>query len=148
MALVGIIGCVVPGLPGPPISLGGLICMYFAPSAEPVSTTVMLIALVLVVVVTVLDYAIPAWMTTSFGGHKAASAGALIGLFAGMFFTPVGMITGSILGAFLGEFLIENRGAWDSFKASIGAFVGFIVTMILKLGVSCYILIMIIKYVN
>ena len=72
-------------------------------------------------------------MVKSTGGHKAASIGAVIGLFAGMFLTPVGMIGGSLLGAFIGEYFVEDAGVWASFKASIGAFAGFICGTVMKL---------------
>ena len=98
-------------------------------------------------VVTVLDYILPATFTRTMGGHKAASVGAIIGLFAGMFLTPIGMIMGSILGAFIAELVVENRGVWESFKASIGAFFGFIVTTGMKLILCGWIFLIIIKHI-
>ena len=70
------------------------------------------------------------------GGRKSAGVGAVIGLFAGMFIPPVGMILGSLLGAFLAEFFLENQGTWASFKSSIGAFLGFLTGTGLKLITS------------
>lgn len=129
-AIIGIIGSIVPGLPGPPVSWVGLLLAYFAGGTggdgEPMTTTFLFVWLGIVTLVTVLDYVVPAWFTKMTGGHKAASWGAILGLFAGMFIPPVGMIMGSLAGAFLGELLVEDRGVWDSFKASIGAFLGFI----------------------
>ena len=159
LAVLGVIGSVVPALPGPPLSWVALLFVYIAKgpaatttaatttaaattaataaSAAPVvSTTALIIWALVVIAVTVLDYVVPAAMTKAAGGHKAASWGAVIGLFAGIFFTPVGMIAGSLLGAFLGELLIEERGVWDAFKASLGAFAGFIVGTFAKLAVS------------
>ncbi len=147
LAFAGILGCVIPGLPGPPVSLGGLLCIYFTQPDHPVSTGALILSVIMVAAVTVLDYAIPAWTTSKLGGHKAASAGALVGLFAGLFFTPVGMLLGSLIGAFIGEFIFAHGGAMDSFKASIGAFLGFILATFLKLGVSCFILYLIIRSV-
>ena len=97
-------------------------------------------------IVTVIDYILPPKMTSRMGGHKAASVGATIGLFAGMFLTPIGMIGGSLIGAFLGEFLVENRGVWASFKASIGTFLGFIITTVLKLVVAGVLFFMVLKF--
>lgn len=131
-AVVGILGSVVPGLPGPPLSWVALLLMYLDKTNDGISMTALIVWFIVVAVVTVLDYVIPAIFTKATGGHKAASIGATIGLFAGMFMTPIGMIGGSLLGAFLGEYLVENGGTWASFKASIGAFLGFIVTMVMK----------------
>lgn len=135
-ALIGIIGSVVPGLPGPPVSWLGMLCTYFAHSTrlgEPMSTTFLLVWLGIVTAVTVVDYVFPAWTTKMTGGHKAASVGAIVGLFVGMVIPPVGMIFGSVLGAFIGEMFVTDKGVWAAFKASIGAFIGFIATTGLKL---------------
>lgn len=136
LGVVGVLGSILPGLAGPPIGWIGLLLMYFARTPDPVSLTALLVWLAVVVVVTIVDYAIPPALTRSFGGHKAASIGATIGLFAGMFLTPIGMVGGSLLGAFLAELFVEDRGVWASFKAAMGAFLGFILTTGLNLILS------------
>lgn len=139
-AVIGLIGSIVPGIPGPPVSWAGLLLAYFCGglngSGNPMSLTFLLVWLAIVIVVTVLDYVLPAWFTRVTGGHKAAAVGAIVGLFAGLFIPPVGMIAGSIIGAFLAELFVEDRGVWDSFKASMGAFLGFIFTTGMKFIVS------------
>ena len=83
LGVIGVLGSVLPGLAGPPISWVGLLLMYLAHTSDPVSLTALLVWLAVVVVITVVDYFIPAALTRTFGGHKAASIGATIGLFAG-----------------------------------------------------------------
>jgi len=145
LALVGIVGSIVPGLPGPPLSWLGMLLVFFAkcpgPEGDPMTTTYLFIWLAVVTAVTVLDYVLPAWMTRLTGGHKPASIGAIAGLFVGMLVPPVGMILGSLLGAFVAELFVVNNGVWNAFKASIGAFLGFILTTGMKLicsGLMCY----------
>ena len=137
LAVLGIVGSVVPALPGPPVSWIGVLCAYFCKGTnqdgDPMTLTILFVLLGVTILVTVLDYIVPAWMTRTAGGHKAASVGAVIGLMAGMFFAPVGMIGGSLLGAFLGELLVADSGVWASFKASLGAFAGFICGTLMKL---------------
>lgn len=149
-ALVGIVGSVVPGLPGPPLSWVGMLLVYFAgrvgDKPDPMTLTVLLIWLGITVLVTILDYVIPVKTTKLTGGHKAASTGAIIGLIAGMIIPPVGIILGSLLGAFLGELMVNNKGMWPAFKAGAGAFVGFLLGTGLKLAVSGLMAWMIIKY--
>ena len=147
--LIGIIGSIVPGIPGPPISWVGLLLVYFthgSGSGEPMSTAFLFIWLAVTIIVTVLDYVIPAAFTRLTGGHKSASIGSVIGLFAGMLIPPVGMIFGALAGAFLAEYLIENHGVWNSFKASLGAFLGFISGTGLKLISSGLMLFYIFKF--
>ena len=147
LGILGILGSVLPGLPGPPLSWIGMLLVYLSDEADPMTKKVLFIWLAVVVLITLLDYVLPIFMTREFGGHKAASVGAMLGLFAGMFFTPVGMIGGSILGAFIAEFFFEDGGVWESFKASLGAFVGFIVTTVGKLVVAGWIFIVILRHI-
>ena len=149
LGLVGIVGSIIPALPGPPLSWVGLLLVYFSGQrgvADPMTLRFLMIWLAVTVIVTIFDYFVPAWFTKVTGGHKAASVGAMIGLFVGMF-SPFGIILGSLAGAFLGEFLFEKRGVWDSFKASLGAFLGFMSGTGAKLIVSGILFYDIIKYV-
>lgn len=139
-AVIGVAGSIIPGIPGPPVSWVGFLLLYLdkcpGRDGDPMSMTFLLVWLGVVVVVTVLDYLVPAWFTQVTGGGRAASVGAIVGLFAGMFLTPIGMILGSILGAFLGDFIFQDHGVWAAFKASIGAFLGFICSTGMKLIIS------------
>ena len=150
LAIAGIIGSIVPGIPGPPLSWIGMLLVFFADkagdSADPMSSTVLLVWLGITVIVSILDYVIPSGMTRMAGGHKAASTGALIGLFAGMFFTPIGVVTGALLGAFIGELMVNDKGVWAAFKAGAGAFLGFILGTGLKLVCSGVMAWLIVKY--
>ena len=150
-AVFGIVGSIVPGLPGPPVSWVGMLLVFFAEKGtdNPMTLTVLIVWLVITVVVSILDYVVPAWTTRAAGGHKAASTGALIGLLAGIFLTPVGMIAGALLGAFIGELMVTDKGVFAAFKAGLGAFVGFIFGTGLKLitsGIMCYIIVKIIFF--
>ena len=148
--LLGIVGSVVPGLPGPPLSWIGMLLVYFADkvgdTSDPMSTACLLAWLAVTVLVSILDYIIPARVTRLAGGHKAASTGAILGLFAGMIIPPVGIIAGSLIGAFLGELLVTDKGVWAAFKAGAGAFIGFIMGTGLKLCVSGVMAWLIVKF--
>lgn len=150
-AVFGIVGSIMPGLPGPPVSWVGMLLVFFAEKGtdNPMTLTVLIVWLVITVVVSILDYVVPAWTTRAAGGHKAASTGALIGLLAGIFLTPVGMIAGALLGAFIGELMVTDKGVFAAFKAGLGAFAGFIFGTGLKLitsGIMCYLIVKIIFF--
>jgi len=152
LGVVGIIGSIMPGLPGPPLSWVGILLMYFFGgtngAGEPMSLTLLFVLLGVTVVVTVLDYIVPAWFTKVTGGSKYASWGAIIGLFAGMIFPlPGGMIVASLVFAFLGELLFAGRNAGASLKASLGAFLGFLSGTGVKLIASAVMLYYIIVYI-
>ena len=77
---------------------------------DPITTKLLLIWLAIVIVVAIVGYIIPSYTTKLTGGSKYASRGAIIGLIAGLFIPPVGMILGSLLGAFLADFIFDDKG--------------------------------------
>lgn len=151
LGVLGIIGSIVPALPGPPLSWIGLLFMYLwggtNGAGDHMTSNFLLIWLGVTVLVTILDYFVPAWFTKITGGSKYASWGAIIGLFVGMIIPPLGIILGSILGAFLAEFLISNKGLITSIKSAAGAFIGFLLGTGIKLIASGLMLYYIIVYI-
>ena len=150
LGVVGIIGSIVPGLPGPPLSWVGILLMYFFggtnAAGEPMSLTILFVLLGVTILVSVLDYIVPAWFTKLTGGSKYGSWGAIAGLFLGLLYPPVGMIFGSLLGALLFELFFAGKGASDSIKSAFGAFLGFIFGTGLKLIASAVMLFYIVIY--
>lgn len=139
--IVGIIGSIVPGIPGPPLSWLGMLCLYAwgggtNGAGEPMSLTFLLVWLGIVIVVSILDYVVPAYFTKVTGGSKYGAWGAIIGLFVGLIVPPIGMIVGSLLGAFIAEFIFASKDAMGSIKSALGAFLGFIFGTGLKL-ITC-----------
>lgn len=151
LGVLGIVGSIVPALPGPPLSWFGLLLMFlrnhFYAVGDPFSSSALMIWLGITILVTVLDYIVPSWMTKISGGSKYASWGATIGLLLGMFIPPVGIILGSIAGAFIAEILFAGSSIWTSIKSALGAFAGFIFGTGMKLIVSGLMLWKIIVYV-
>ena len=132
--IIGIIGCLVPVLPGPPISFLGLILLHLTRFGQ--FTTPTLIALgVTTVVVTVLDYIVPVWGTKRFGGSKYGTRGATVGLIVGLFLGPLGIILGPLIGAFVGEMIFKDDLSY-AFKAGFGSLLGFLTGIGLKLAAS------------
>ncbi|HAF30006.1 MAG TPA: DUF456 domain-containing protein [Bacteroidales bacterium] len=134
----GLLGCILPIIPGPPLSFLGILVLHFTEFAE-YSTNFLLILAFIAILVTVLDYIVPVWGTKKFGGTKAGMWGATIGMVIGMiFFGPFGLIIGPLVGAIVGESL-KGANNKDAFKAGMGAFIGFLTGVGLKLAASIYI---------
>ena len=147
LGLAGLVGSIVPGIPGPPLSWLGILLIYFF-GGDPMSATLLFVLLAVTIVVTVLDYIVPAWFTKLTAGSKYASRGAIIGLLAGLIFPlPGGMILTSIAGAFLAELLLGGKAAGASLKSSLGAFLGFLSGTGIKLISSAVMLYYIIAYI-
>lgn len=121
----GFAGTFVPVLPGAPLAWLGLLAAYFSEYCD-ISVATLIITGIAAVLVSVLDNILPVAMTKKFGGSKSATTGSTIGLIAGFFIGPVGIILGPFLGAVIGE-LIHNRGNSDGvLRAGLGAFAGFL----------------------
>lgn len=132
--LIGIIGCIVPGLPGTPIAYAGL---WIAQASDRIdfSWQFLLVWGIVVVIISVLDYIVPAWGTKQFGGSRWGVWGSTIGVIIGLFFGAVGVILGPLVGAILGE-LISGKQLNQALKAGWGSFIGILFGTILKL-IAC-----------
>ncbi len=134
LMLLGIIGCLVPVLPGPPISYIGVLLLHVTRFAHFSST--MLITLgALALVVTLIDYIVPVWGTKQFGGSKYGIRGATVGLIIGLFLGPAGIIVGPFIGAFVGELIFKDDIRY-ALKAGFGSLLGFLTGIGLKLAAS------------
>lgn len=131
LMLVGLAGCILPFLPGPPLCYAALLLQQLQ-STPSYTTRFLLIWAGITLVVTVLDYIIPVYGTRKFGGTRYGMWGCVIGLVFGLWLGPVGIIAGPFIGALVGE-LIGNASSDHALRAAFGSFVGFLVGTLLKL---------------
>jgi len=134
LMILGIIGCLVPVLPGPPFSFLGLISLHLTRFGDFTTSTLITLGAI-AVVVTILDYIVPVWGTKKFGGSKYGMRGATVGLIIGFFLGPMGMIIGPLLGAFVGEMIFKDDMNY-ALKAGFGSLLGFLTGVGLKLAAS------------
>lgn len=133
LLLVGAVGTVAPILPGLPLSWGGLFALKFIPSTQDdISWKTIIILGILTVVVTIIDNVLPVWGTKKLGGNKQVVWGATVGLLIGFFLGPWGIIFGPFIGAFAGG-LLSGTQFLNAVKQATGAFIGYIVGLVLKL---------------
>lgn len=133
--LIGLVGCILPVLPGPPLSYMGLLLLHFTENHH-FSARFLIWWAVIALVVTLLDNLIPIWGTKKYGGSKRAIWGSVLGLLAGLFlFPPFGIIVGPFLGAVLGE-LSAGKTSNEALRSGFGAFMGFLGGTLLKLITS------------
>jgi len=129
----GWLGCILPVMPGPPLSYIALLLLQFTRFAD-FSGKFLLITAAVMVIVTVIDFVLPVWGTRKWGGSRAGTVGAILGLLVGLFFAPVGIILGPFAGAVLCE-LIAGRETNAALRSGFGSFVGFILGTVMKITV-------------
>jgi uncharacterized protein YqgC (DUF456 family) len=130
--IVGLLGSFLPVLPGPSISWIGLVLLYFT-NAVAANYWILGISLLITLIISVLDYVIPAKGTKKFGGSSYGIWGTNIGLVVGIFAPiPFGFIIGPFLGALIGELLYDFKDHKRAMKAATGSLIGFLASSFMK----------------
>ena len=144
--LVGIIGCVIPGLPGLPLCWGGLLVGHFIHTKDPLSVPILIAAAVACVAVEVLNSIVPSYFTKKSGGSKAGSTGSMLGVLAGVLTGQVLLIfLGPFIGALIGELLHDAGNLRRAFNSACYSFLGFITGTGMKLVAAGILLVVFIK---
>jgi len=148
LIIIGIIGSILPALPGAPLVYISLLLLQFT-DKHPFTTLFLVVWGCITVLTALLDYFIPIWGTRKFGGSRKGVIGSTIGLVAGILILPAlgivlgpfglaGIILGPFAGAVIGE-LIEGRNLNSALYSGLGSFLGFAAGTIMKLAV-CFIM--------
>ena len=136
LCIVGLIGSVLPVLPGPPLGWLGLLFLELT-VAIPTNYWLLGITFVIAIGIFLLDYMMPAISTKKFGGSKAGAVGAVLGLIIGILAPiPFGILIGPFLGAFIGEIVFNKTKGPQALKSALGSFLGFLASTIMKLTIS------------
>ena len=142
LALIGLVGSIVPGIAGTPFSFLALLAMSFVKGIHYPTGFLVLMGVIGAIVFT-MDYVVPVWGTKKFGGTRAGVRGSTIGLFLGLLITfvfPIGFIAillGPFIGAYLGEKSVgtDDHKAW---KSAFGSFIGFLFGTGIKVIYACF----------
>ncbi len=136
LILLGLVGCIIPGIPGPPLSYLGVILQQLKSGDNPFTAKFLIIWAGITIAVSLLDYLFPIYGTKKFGGSRLGVYGSLAGVLIGLFFfPPFGIIIGPFVGAYLGE-LLSGKSPSIALKASFGSLLGFLTGTAAKLVVS------------
>ena len=127
LLLAGLLGAILPVLPGPPLGYAGLLLLQWSGYAA-FSSIFLWFWAGIALIVTIMDYFLPALLSKWFNGSRDAVIGSSIGLVVGLFFfPPFGIVLGPFLGAFIGELIHNRANGLKAFKVALGAFLAFFV---------------------
>ena len=123
LMLAGLVGAIVPLLPGAPLIFAGALVYAIATDFAPVGTGRLAILAAVGVLAWTLEHVAGVVGARSAGGGRAAVIGATVGLFIGVLVAPIGLLLGPIIGAIAGE-LLAGREPRTSVRTGIGAALG------------------------
>ena len=133
LLLIGLIGTLVPLLPGTTLILIGVVIhKLILPEALTWGVVAWVTAVWAVSIAADLVCTIVG--TRIFGGTRWGMAGATGGAVAGMFFSLRALLLGTILGAVAAEKFGAHRSNADALRSGAGAAVGFVLSGIVRCG--------------
>lgn len=133
LLVVGLIGVVLPLLPGIPLAWLGLFIYALGTDFERLSITTIVVFFILMLFALSLDFLAPMLGARKYKASKYSIIGVFLGFTVGiMVFGLPGIIIGPFVGALLGE-LIAKRKPEQAFKSAFGALVGFIAGALFKI---------------
>ncbi|MGH8101697.1 MAG: DUF456 domain-containing protein [Chthoniobacterales bacterium] len=133
---VGLIGAVVPLLPGTTVILAAAIIhrVMLGPEKSVGWRTIVILAL-LTLATYALDFLSGYFGAKYFGATKWGMFGAMIGALVGIFFGFIGLFVGPVIGAIAGEF-IAGKQLVDAGRAGWGSLLGNFAGMLGKLAIA------------
>jgi uncharacterized protein YqgC (DUF456 family) len=140
LLISGVAGAVLPMVPGPILTA---VALFLALISDQINGTLYWFFVVSGIIIFLIDFFMPAYLTKKSGASKRASNGALIGMIMSLFTGP-GLLLGAFIGAFIGEFSMTSD-ATKSARASLYAVLGVFTGMAVKLF---YTLAMLVLYIS
>lgn len=132
LVVLGVLGTVLPVLPGALLVFGGLFLAAWAQDFARVGLWGLSIIAALLVLAFAVDFFGSVLGAKRVGASPKALIGAGIGGFIGIFFGLPGILLGPFVGAVLGE-LIARGGFAQATKVGIGTWLGLVFAAVAKL---------------
>jgi uncharacterized protein YqgC (DUF456 family) len=131
----GLLGMVLPALPGPPLLFGGLAAAAWAEDFAYVGAPTLTILAVMALLAYAVDFLAGAVGVKRYGASGRAVVGATVGAILGVFFGLPGLLLGPLIGAVIGELSVRpDLGAAG--RAGLGATIGLILGTAGKLALA------------
>lgn len=135
LIVVGLLGTVLPVLPGLPLMFGGMLLAAWAGDYQRIGPWTLAVLGVLVVLSILVDLAASVLGAKRVGASNKALFGAGLGGLVGIFFGLPGLIAGPFLGAAAGE-MAHGREWREASKVGFGTWVGLALGAALKVALA------------
>jgi uncharacterized protein YqgC (DUF456 family) len=135
LVVAGIVGIVLPALPGTILIFVGLLFAAWADHFQRVGPVMLTVIGLIAAASYGVDFVAAALGAKHLGASKRATAAAALGTLLGFFLGLPGIIVGPFLGAILGEVTIHRD--WKRVgKAGVAAWIGFAFGTAVKVGIA------------
>jgi uncharacterized protein YqgC (DUF456 family) len=135
LVLIGVIGIIVPALPGTILIFAGLLLAAWADGFMRVSGWTIAIIGIIGAASYGVDFAAAALGARHLGASKRAMVGAALGTLFGLFLGLPGLIAGPFIGAVLGE--LSSQPDWKrAGRVGLAAWIGFAIGTAVKVGIA------------
>ena len=135
MVIVGLVGVVMPALPGHMLILAGLIVGAWADGFTRVGVWTLVVLGLIALASYGVDFIAVALGAKHLGASPRAMTGAALGTLAGLFFGLPGVIVGPFVGAVIGE-LTTHRDFSKAGKAGVAAWIGVAIGTATKVAIA------------
>lgn len=135
LVIVGLVGIVLPLLPGVAFVFLGFLLAAWADGFQRVGAVTLAILGLLTALAIAADFLASALGAKRMGASPRAVLGATLGAIAGIFFGIPGLVLGPFIGAVAGE-LSANRQLLHAGRAGLGTWLGLLVGSIAKLTLA------------
>jgi uncharacterized protein len=132
---VGLVGILLPALPGTILIVVGLVLAAWADNFTRVGVGTLIVVGLIGLASYGIDFVAASVGVKRLGASSSAMAGAALGTLFGLFFGLPGLIVGPFIGAVLGE-LITHRNLAQAGRAGFAAWLGFAIGMAVKVGMA------------
>jgi uncharacterized protein len=132
--LAGIVGAIVPWMPGPLFVVAGALVWAIATDFAAIGFGRLAVLAALAVLSFGLDFLAGAVGARRYGASRWGVVGAVVGAVVGLFVGPLGLILGCAVGAVAGE-LLAGADLAGGVRSGLGALVGLLAGLVAELVV-------------
>lgn len=135
LIIIGVLGTVLPALPGTPLVFGGMLIAAWTDQFQHVGGWTLTVLGILTVLAVAIDFIAGMLGAKRVGASRLAVVGAAVGTIVGIFFGIPGLLIGPFAGALIGE-LFAGGTMRRATEVGVGAWIGFLIGSVLKLALT------------
>lgn len=135
LIVIGVVGTVVPALPGVALIFGGILLGAWIDDFTVVSTGTVIACGVITALAWAVEYVAGVLGARKVGASRQAIIGSLIGTVAGIFTGLWGLLFMPLLGAAIGQYIVD-RDLMRARHVGVATWLGMVIGMLAKIALS------------